>query len=54
MPTPLLRSLAKKSGKTLVEVEKLWSQAKKIAEAAGQKDNYAYIVAVLEKKLGLR
>ena len=53
MPTPMIKSFADKTGKTVGEVEKLWNEAKAIAFKEGKEDNYAYIVGILKKKLGL-
>jgi hypothetical protein len=52
MPTPLIKSLAKKHHKTTAEVEKLWDRAKRSAERAGHKDDYAYINGTVQKMLG--
>jgi len=52
MPTPYVRKMAKKHHKTTAEVEKMWDDAKRSAEHAGHKDDYAYVTGVLKKMLG--
>jgi len=49
MPTPMLEKLAKENDLSLPTVEDLWEQAKKTAEGEGEKDNYAYITAIVQK-----
>lgn len=54
MPTPMLQSMAAKSGKSLEEVEKMWAEAKD--KAHGKKDTqdfYAYTTGILKNMLGL-
>jgi hypothetical protein len=57
MPTPLLKSLSKKTGKSIRHVESLWDQAKKSAEKEGIKSTskkyYPYVVGTLKKMLGV-
>lgn len=53
MPADLVKSFAKKTGKSVQEIEKLWVKAKEVADEAGQKENYAYITGVLKKMLKL-
>lgn len=53
MPTPLVKSLAAKSGKTIDQVEQAWFNAKK--EVDRNHPNYWAIVATITKKaIGLR
>jgi len=53
MPKNIIKSFSKKSGKSEKEVEKLWKKAVAIANDEGQKDNYAYIVGILKKLVGI-
>ena len=53
MPVSALSSIAKKSGKSLNDIERYWEDAKKSAEEAGEKDNYAYIMGIVLKRAGL-
>lgn len=53
MPAPLIKSFAQKTGKSQDAVEKLWSKAKAIAKEEGHNKDYAYIVGILKKMLGL-
>lgn len=54
MPSNLINSFIKKSGKSKIEVEKAYSKAKKEAEAMGQKDNHAYITEIWKTILGIK
>ena len=59
MPTPLIKSLADKSGKSVSEVEKLWNKAKEITKSEynlnPEDDNYYSItVGILKKMLKLK
>lgn len=53
MPTPLLKSFAKKAGVSLKKVEIYWDKAKDEAENMGKKDDYGYIVGILKNMLNL-
>ena len=53
MPTPVLRSIAKKAHKDLSTAESAWSEAKEIAAKEGKPSNWALIVSITKKKLGL-
>jgi len=53
MPNNIVKSFAKKSGKSVDEVEKLWSEAKSAAEKEGHKEDYNYIVGILKRMLSL-
>lgn len=54
MPGNIVKSFAKKTGKTKEEVEKLWNKAKAIAAKAGRAEDYAYIVSMLKRMLKLK
>ncbi len=49
----MIRSFAKKSGRNVKEVEKLWYKAKALAEEKGHKDDYPYIVGILKNMLNI-
>lgn len=51
MPTPYLRSVARKKGMKLSRVEELWGEAKAQARAAGFADNYGFITAKFKEKV---
>ena len=51
MPVAAIASFAKKSGKSVEEVEKMWDTAKKIAKKAGREDDYAYTTGIVKKAL---
>ncbi len=53
MPAPVLISLAKKAGKSLGTAEKLWAKAKRLASEEGHVGDYAYIVEIVKRMLGL-
>ena len=55
MPNSLVKSFAKKSGKSVEEVEKLWQEAEQIAKKNDVKEEskYAYIVGILKKMLSI-
>lgn len=57
MPNALIRSYAKKSGKSVDEVEKMWEQAKAEAHskfAAEDGHFWAYVNTTVRKMLGLK
>ena len=59
MPTPLIKSLADKSGKSVSEVEKLWNKAKEITKSEynlspGNDNYYSTTVGILKKMLKLK
>lgn len=60
MPTPLIRSFAKRSGKSVSEVDKMWQKTKAELYSEGhspKKDGggfYGMLVSILEKKLHLK
>lgn len=55
MPNSLVKSLAKKSGKSASEVEDLWDRAVELAKKQGISSNannfFAYVVGILKKML---
>ena len=57
MPASLLKSLAKKSGKAIKDVERLWKKAKELTVKAGfdvaASNYYPYVVGIMNKMLGL-
>lgn len=54
MPTPMLQSMAARSGKSMAEVEKMWDEAKSQAkDKSDVKDFYAYTTGILKKMLNL-
>ena len=53
MPSSIIKSFAKNSGKSLKEVETLWQKAKDIAKEEGRDEEYDYIVGILKRMLKL-
>lgn len=53
MPTPVLKSLAKKAGVSLDKAEELWDLAKEQAAKRGRDDDWPYIIGILKKMLNL-
>jgi len=57
MPAPVLKSFAKKSGKSIEELERFWNEAKKAATEKGlEKDSpqfFAFVTAIVKKRAGL-
>jgi hypothetical protein len=53
MPTPQIKSFAEKTGKSVSEIEDKFKKAKAIAAGDGEKENWAYIVGIVKKMLGL-
>lgn len=53
MPSPIIKSFSKQTGKSVKEVEKLWKDAEKEASKMGKKENYAYITGILKSMLGI-
>ena len=51
MPAALVKSFAKKTGKTVAAVEKLWNKAKELAKKAGRAKDFAYITGILKRML---
>jgi hypothetical protein len=47
----IIKSLAKKSGRTVKEVEDLWDKAADIAKEDGFEGEYDYVVGILKKML---
>lgn len=54
MPNNIVQSFAKKSGKSIDQVEKLWQKAKAIAAEEGHVEDYAYITGILKKMLSIK
>lgn len=57
MPNALIRSYAKKSGKSVDEVEKMWEQAKAEAHSKFATEDghfWAYANATVSKMLGMK
>ena len=59
MPTPYVQQLAKQTGKSVGEIEKLWDKAKKIAsEDFGKPESqfgskeYSYVTGIVKKMVG--
>ena len=57
MPAAVLKSFAKKSGKSIEELERFWNEAKKAATEKGlEKDSpqfFAFVTAIVKKRAGL-
>lgn len=56
MPSPVVKSFAEKSGKSIQTVEKYWDEAKMSArEKFKRKDSHfwAYVSAIVQKRLGI-
>lgn len=53
MPSSVVKSFAEKAGVSVAKVESMWDLAKKKAEEQGEKDNYAYITAIVKRQLKL-
>jgi hypothetical protein len=53
LPAPVLQGLAKQAGITLAKAEEYWDKAKKLAKDQGHEDDYAYIVGIVKKMMGL-
>lgn len=56
MPNSLVKSFAKKTGKSIPEVESLWNKAEDIASKNSDingEAKYAYIVGILKKMLSI-
>jgi len=54
MPNNVVQSFAKKSGKSIEEIERLWQKAKAIAAEEGHVEDYAYITGILKKMLSIK
>lgn len=56
MPTPYIKSVSDKTGKSVKELEKLWDKAKEIAlkdRKESDKDFYAYVTGIFKKMAGI-
>lgn len=61
MPSPYVNTLAKETGKTVKEIEKLWNQAKQIAadtlgkaEKDFKSEDYQYVIGIVKNMLGMK
>lgn len=54
MPTPLIQSYAKKTGKSAKELENSWKEAEKEARDMGQGNNDAYIHGIFKNMIGIK
>ena len=52
MPLPMFKSFSDKTGKSVAEIEKIYSEIKASVDPKF-KDNYAYIIGALKKAIGL-
>lgn len=53
MPSPIVKSFAKKTGKSTAQVERLWQQASDLARKMGRGEDFEYTVDTLKNMLGL-
>ena len=53
MPTPMIKSFAKKSGKSVQDVEKIWDKVKASTVGTDHEEDYAYIAGAVKNALGL-
>lgn len=53
MPTPYVKKIAKDTGKSVAELERLWDRAKEEAAKAGHKNDYAYIMGIFKRMAGI-
>lgn len=53
MPANIVKIFADKTNKPEAEVEKLWQDAKHIADDNGHKEDYSYIVGILKRMLNI-
>lgn len=57
MPSPVVKSFAEKSGKSVQTVEKYWDEAKMSAREKFKNESpsfWAYVNTVVQKRLGLK
>lgn len=57
MPSPLIKSFAKKSGKSEEEVEKIWNDTQKEVKEKFKNESpafWAYVNTTVQKRLGLK
>jgi hypothetical protein len=57
MPTPLIKSFSKKSGKSEKEVEKIWDETKKEVKEKFKNESpsfWAYVNKIVQHKLGIK
>lgn len=53
MPSPTVKNLVKKTGRSEQEIERLWIKAKEIARKEKRENDYEYIQGILKKELGV-
>lgn len=53
MPSPYIKTVAKQTGKSEAELEKLWDKAKASAAEQGHKEDYDYITGIFKKMAGV-
>lgn len=53
MPTPALKSMAEKHGVSIDTAERYWKEAKKSAASSGHTDDYAYIMGIVKRRMGV-
>lgn len=51
MPAASVAAFARRTGRPVASVEKLWNKAKDLAAKAGRKDDFAYITGILKRML---
>ena len=52
MPIPALKSMAKKTGKSVSTLERYWDDAKKSSKKKGP-NKYAYMMGIVKKRAGM-
>lgn len=53
MPTPVIKSFAKRSGKTVQDVEAIWNRVKASTTGTEHEEDYEYITGAVKNSLGL-
>ena len=53
MPVNVIKTYAKKTGKSEGELERLWVRAKEAAKEQGRDEDYAYIMGIFKKMAGI-
>lgn len=54
MPNVFLKSVSKKTGKSMESLEANWSKAKELAQEQDKSENYGYITSIFKKITGLK
>lgn len=54
MPAAAVKSLAKKAGISAAKAEDRWEKAKSLADNAGRKDDFKYVMGIFKKSLGMK